>query len=358
MSLNPTLLGIAMDVSGTMNMSIRNNANADLSRIDALTKAYNFMIAATRLTAQKLTDQGEFPLRTFTYLYGLNISPGYVDLFTLLKNVQTVTERPEFQSFSQEKRRERYISAKKRDTAQTLKESGLTGLTGLQHAYVKKEKALENKPIEDIPDEAPEIVKEDILSFLHEQVGDTTLSLGELVDTWTEVGGSFNNGKDYLFGATPLRGCMSEIVLRFDRETKREKGLYRDKVLLVISDGDPTDGLPREFVERLDKAGVTIASAFITDRDVAGPRLLSNETKKSWMEGARILFDMASKTDRPSKEISVRGPKEMDITWRKAFEANGWTVPPGARLFALINQFEILADFMRMIATVLPTKTI
>ena len=75
------------------------------------------------------------------------------------------------------------------------------------------------------------------------------------------------------------------------------------------------------------------------------------------MEGARILFDMASKTDLPAKEISVKGPKGTDTTWRKAFEQNGWTVPPGARLFVMVNQFEILADYMRMIATVLPTKT-
>lgn len=304
-----------------------------------------------------MIDQGEFPLRVFSYIYGLNTSPGYVDLLTLLKYVQTIPERPEFQTHSQERRRQRYISTKKRDTAQNLKDSGLTGLTGLQHAYVKKEKALENKPIEDIPTESPEIIKEDILDFLHTQVGDTTCSLSELVEMWTEVGGSFNNGKDYLFSATPLRGCMSEIVLRFDRETKREKGLVRDKVLLVISDGDSTDGQPREFVERLDKAGVTIATAFITDREVGGPRLLANETKASWMEGARILFDMASKTDRPAQEISAKGPKGMDVTWRKAFEQNGWTVPNGARLFAMVNQFEILADFMRMIATVLPTKT-
>ena len=116
MGLNPTLLGIAMDVSGTMQMSIQNNAGADLSRIDALTKAFNFMIAATRLTAQKLSSQGEFPLRTFAYVYGLNTSPGYLDLFTLLKHVQTATERPEYQAFSHERRRTRYIDAKKRDT--------------------------------------------------------------------------------------------------------------------------------------------------------------------------------------------------------------------------------------------------
>jgi hypothetical protein len=171
-----------------------------------------------------------------------------------------------------------------------------------------------------------------------------------------ETGASLDNGKGYYYGATPLRGCMSEITARFEREARREKNVKRDKLLLIVSDGDPTDGNPKEFSERMEKFGIQIAGAFITDRDVQGPRLLANETKTSWLNGARLMFDWVSKADRTISEYGARGAPDYDRSWRLAFEKAGWTVPAGARLFAHVNQFEILADYMRLIASTWPMK--
>src|SRR5438874_10874206 len=80
----PTLLGIAIDVSGSMQESIANTAAADLSRLDGVSRGFEALLADSRRLAQTYGGSQSLPLRIFSYAFGVTVDPGYADLLGIL----------------------------------------------------------------------------------------------------------------------------------------------------------------------------------------------------------------------------------------------------------------------------------
>ena len=112
-----------------------------------------------------------------------------------------------------------------------------------------------------------------------QSIGDTTLSIEEIAQLW-ESSGKPCNAEELIFGNTPLRECMFEVAKRFERESK-SRGQDTAPVLFVLSDGDPTDGDPLPALDQLKPLGVTVISCFVTDQDIANPRVLFGEPNYS-----------------------------------------------------------------------------
>ena len=141
-----------------------------------------------------------------------------------------------------------------------------------------------------------------------------------------------------MLGATPMLKAFERAEDFIAKEFLTEK-YEQDAILLVVSDGLPTDGLPngadkvRAAADRLKQRGVTILSCFISDEDMTIPRTLYAEPSEDWSDGARLMFDCASVLPRGS------------VFWPHLHE-HDWTAPPGSRLFAQVNQSEVLTEFV------------
>jgi hypothetical protein len=70
----PLTIGLALDVSGSMEASIQNVGGESLSRLDGLQKAMDALFAeAKRLTSVLSIKDDDVKLRIFAYVYGLKI---------------------------------------------------------------------------------------------------------------------------------------------------------------------------------------------------------------------------------------------------------------------------------------------
>lgn len=194
---------------------------------------------------------------------------------------------------------------------------------------------------------------------------DTTMTTRQLAEMWSRYSFSSTESRRVIFGSTPMRACLAEVSDRFERERGAngfipdDIAITEESLLLVISDGEPTDGRGNQvaaIAAAMRDKGVHVACAYITDRDVQTPRSLVSTEQPGWPSGARLLFEMAS----PIEALDAMDPNEKPAgaALRQALEQAGWTVPVGARLFLQVNHSEVLADFMRVAATAMPARNL
>ena len=88
------LVGVAVDVSGSMQSSIRNRDGKNQSRFRSFQEALGRIVRASRQRADELASTGG-PDRAealiFAYAFGLSTSPEVVDLFALLAVAEGIT---------------------------------------------------------------------------------------------------------------------------------------------------------------------------------------------------------------------------------------------------------------------------
>jgi hypothetical protein len=175
---------------------------------------------------------------------------------------------------------------------------------------------------------------------------DPVLTGQDLLDKWTWIKSYVGELSRDMFGATPMVAAFSKA-----EETVavlRQKKAYRDPpILLVVSDGLPTDPksagaeLVLACADRMRDAGIVIVSCFVASQDLTLHRTLYEAPMPNWGGGARLMFDCAS----PFSDFP-------DVV--SELEDHGWEIPAGARLFAQVNQSELLSEF---VAAVVPSKS-
>ena len=100
----------------------------------------------------------------------------------------------------------------------------------------------------------------------------------------------------YIYGGTPLY----ESIERATNLMRTSEVSSHEKVLFVLSDGMPGDGAiddhwrKSEAVSRFKDAEVNVVSCFVTDSTTIEPRRLYSEMKPDWQEGAQFLFSLSS----------------------------------------------------------------
>ena len=100
----------------------------------------------------------------------------------------------------------------------------------------------------------------------------------------------------YIYGETPLY----ESIERATNLMRTSKVSSHEKVLFVLSDGKPGDGAiddhwrKSEAVSGFKDAEVNVVSCFVTDSTTIEPKRLYSEMKPDWQEGAQFLFSLSS----------------------------------------------------------------
>jgi hypothetical protein len=120
-----------------------------------------------------------------------------------------------------------------------------------------------------------------------------------------------------------------------DRFLRLGTAAFDHRTLLVISDGEPTDGDPRPAVDEIRSAGVDVVACYVTNDDIADPRTLHGSPMPNWSAGAKLMWDIASPIDES-------GPAARLLL------SHGWSIDQNARLFVQVNHSDVLKEFARV----------
>jgi hypothetical protein len=170
--------------------------------------------------------------------------------------------------------------------------------------------------------------------------GNSTISLHELALNWDEWEAHLTGLAVAMFGNTPMVRGLKEAADRLRKEMERGP-LFGPPIIFLLSDGDPTDGSAEDVVRAADTLrdlGAIIVSCYVTDENITEPRRLYAHAPDSWPTGARLMLNCAS-------TIPTLSPIEEYL------QSRDWQIEDHVRLFAQVNQSEILAEFMGIITS-------
>ena len=123
------------------------------------------------------------------------------------------------------------------------------------------------------------------------------------------------NVEPFIYGYTPLYESLEKATKLLERDTSE------NKLLFVLSDGDPTDGSNEDrdginhITSKLTEAGVKIVSCFITRSTDIHPKRLFDKMQLGWESGAKFLFSLSSEvfTQHLPRAILVKRGWTIDI---------------------------------------------
>lgn len=409
-----TLIGIAVDVSGSMRASIRNESGDNQSRLESFREALDHLVQEAKKTLdlkkeqkaesvvdlfiygfglkQKLEDADLFNIKVYDFLTLMRIGPSllsggdtkidsekYRELEALAHDYPRLTgllQHPEARKIIQANpRRAKNLVKRLRDdpaarekvatvvlgavdagekakTSAGIAGGGATGaavaiatiggpvgwiaggvallLVGIAGANAKS--AVDGK------DSAKKMLLEYSKEFNESiafRLQETTLSIENAIDIIRDEKNVLNNADEWFYGDTPMKEALTEVKARFLKELS-SRPADTTPILFLISDGEPTDGNPLQIVEDMKAHGIVIVSCFVTNGDLANPRVLFNAPEQTWNDGAKLMFKISS----PLQEAS---PFHNFLT-RK-----GWKICPNAKLFVQVNHSQVLAEFIRII---------
>jgi hypothetical protein len=317
-----TIVGLALDVSGSMADSFDNRSTNVPSRLETVRASLG-----RRLDAQVVREAGaKAPtVRVFSYAFGLR-SGEVCDLFSMLKAADGVMDQAEIDRLAKQHEAELRAKASSGGLGQLgglARSLGLGPVVNAAAAEIGKNK-IKNMIAEEVQRR---------LSARLQDIGDTTLELEDFGNFWKGSSARLADAEPLIYGNTPMCKALRAVRDRFQREFRRIPGRDRGALLLLISDGDATDGDPEAVAAEIRSLGVSIVSCYLTNVDLASPRRLTTAPGPGWPAGAVKLFNMASRLN-PDTELS------------RYLLRQGWYVESGAACFVQVNHSEVLDEFV------------
>jgi hypothetical protein len=336
------VVGFAFDVSGSMSSSIENLSGGAESRLDSIRGALDTLLAeAEQLVSSATKVDSATNLYFFAYAFGLKMGRiDHGDLFRLLELRKDMDVRSasldalpgKYRGIAEKKKHELQLEYERRlrgdERAVAIEVMGSSAYRLLSMSRAEAEHTVRQAIERRISDEIFDAV------VCEATQDDLTLSLSDLVERWDVLRDGVSMSNDVLGGFTPMRTTLSDIAGRFRREKEGRPGA--GFTLFIVSDGDATDGDPRGPIRVIAAAGVRVISCFVSSQDIVGGKRLYAEPEKDWPGGARTMFDIAS-------VLPDSGP-EAEYLARV-----GWQASPGSRMFAQINQSNLLSEFMNVV---------
>ena len=314
-----TLLGVAIDTSGSMQESIKNRSGTNITRFNSVKESLSDVGAQIRDELVRRSVDISDAFNVFVYAFGLRIGNGVADMVSLIRAAQHIDLDNEI-----EKRRSRYEQEARQKASGYGELAGLARSFGFGHVVDSVAEAAKSSVKERIVGEIADLV-------LHEakQLGDVTLTAEGLAQLFESS--SFKSDdrviENVVFGLSPMRQAAKEIKNRFDRSGSSR---YDHRTLIVISDGDP-----REFFSSICDTGVAVVGCFVTKEDIADPRALVSSSQSSWSSGAKLMWDISSEIDETG-------------SFARYLLTQGWSIEPKARLFVQVNHSDVLKEFVKI----------
>lgn len=220
------LIGVAIDLSGSMAQSIRNDSETKVSRLESVRQSLGRLTNQARESLN--TSRGaKTKIELFGYGFGFR-EIEVADLLALIKVGPTVISKHEIDNL-----KNRYTEEMKakyqgyEGTGQLIRGLGLgsivDGFTSTMRANAEAE--TRRKIMLEIKDRLIDKLKE---------TGDITLPIEQVADLWKESGDTLANAEELIYGNTPMNTAFNRISARFEHDLRaREKETI--PLLLVVS---------------------------------------------------------------------------------------------------------------------------
>lgn len=237
-SVAPMLIGVAIDVSGSMQTAIRNESSERQSRLESVLEALKDLISRYR---EKFHDSkyDKALAQIKLFIYGFGFADRAATGGDLLETIGSL-----------------------------FRENALP-----------KPKRIFRGEVRDL--------------FEFAGLTPTTLPPREIDDHWQEIEESFWDQQMDLGGLTHMRKALETINTRFLAEFSAHSGTPVS-ALLLVSDGESRDGSPLEVCKAIAKRGTVIMSCYLTSQDILEPKRLYSSSQSIWPSGARMLFNCSS----------------------------------------------------------------
>lgn len=329
-----TLLGIAIDTSGSMTASIQNQSKVNMSRFQSVQESLTDIGAQVRDELLRRNHNDDDQFRVFLYAFGLRIGSGVADIGSLWRASKNFDLAAEIET------RKRYYEKQGRQQAANY---GKLADLARRHGF--------GSIVDSVTDAAMVSVREKIVEEIGgkvldqaNQIGDSNLTARELSEIFETERSNADTRvlETVIYGLTPMAAAAQEIKERFYRTDPTK---YDQRTLLVISDGSPTDGDPLGTFMDIKSGGVTIVSCFVTDEDIADPRVLLGSPQATWTDGARLMWEIASDIDDSTP-------------FARYLLSQGWFIESDARLFVQANHTEVLNEFVRIASSHFTNQTV
>jgi hypothetical protein len=308
-----------------MESNINNKVGGRQTRLEGFREALYQGINRSKNFLEAIKNT-KAPVKLFAYAFGLRTGE-VCDLFSLVKAADDIISNDEIENL------------KRRYTAEIKNRySGMGGIADIARnfgfggivdsvesaAYASAESEVRNRILAEVQRR---------LSNKLETVGELTLSLKNLVELWQGSSTSFEHAEGFIFGGTPMCEALHKIKRRFQTEIDRITNKNMELILLLVSDGEPTDGNPEPIAIEISKLGVTTICCYITNEDVGAPRTLYSKAKENWPSGAQLMFKMSSHIPEDSPLVNY-------------LLREGWTIAKDAKAFIQVNHSEILEELV------------
>jgi hypothetical protein len=137
----------------------------------------------------------------------------------------------------------------------------------------------------------------------------------------------------YIYGSTPMRDALSRSL-----ETFRKHPIAEKRVLVLVSDGNSTDGDPLPLARELQQANVTMAAVYLTSDRAVPRRRLYDQAAEGWNAGQHTLFGMAARVAGVTHPIPL-------------LASMGWEVPSSGEcaLYAMMCIVVALDEFFSLL---------
>ncbi len=323
------LVGLAIDLSGSMAENIRNNTDGQLSRLESFRRSMDRLIKEAKNTIRESQSKSiNTSIDIFVYGFGLR-GLNVCDLLSLVRVSNNIISQQEIEELKQKYSQE---TQAKYESYKGL--GGLASQYGLGSLVRDFERSARSSAEAQIRSKIMFEVKRRLEKELG-RAGDTTLPVEDVAKLWNSSEESLSNAEELIYGNTPMNEAMNRVKERFETEiSMRSKDTTF--TLFILSDGEPTDGDPLPAAQALKEMGVTIVSCFVTNQDIADPRTLFSEPETYWRKDAQLMFNMASLIEENS-----------DFT--RFLLNKGWTIRPNAKLFVQLNHSDILEEFIGVV---------
>lgn len=324
-----SLIGIAIDVSGSMKNNIKNNTNNQLTRLESFNQSLKKLTQEAQKTIRENKERKiETSIELFAYAFGLR-DGSVCDLLSLLKIGTDIISKEEIEQMK--KRFTREMKSKYSSyggLGNLARDFGLGSLAGSVErvARASAENEIRKRIMLEIRDRLQRSLN---------AVGDTTLPIEKVAEMTDDSKETMNNAEEFIFGNTPMREAFTKIQRRFSQECeKRPEDTV--PILFVISDGEPTDGNPNEIANQMKKSGVTVITCYVTNKDIANPHVLYGQSQNSWDNGANLMFNMSSEIEENS-------------SFAKFLLKKGWKIQENSKLFVQINHSSVMEEFINVV---------
>lgn len=131
----------------------------------------------------------------------------------------------------------------------------------------------------------------------------------------------------FMFGVTPIYNAIKKASLRF----MDVNFLHHKKILIIISDGEFSEGSLPEATNLLKDSGVTIISLHISNKNIISR--LVEEAGKNWTTGAKTMFEMSSISSEADGVSHALAKLDYKLEY-------------GKKLFVQVNHSQAIEDIL------------